>query len=79
MSGGRQTGSNPAIDSYTSLSLFPENGVLSNLTSEPIGADDPALLEGNDSEAGAAADEMSKAFLVELQKSAAQAGGLASA
>jgi hypothetical protein len=28
---GRQTGSNPATDSHTSLSLFPENGDFGNL------------------------------------------------
>ncbi len=38
-------------------------------------ADDPALLECNDSEA----DDESKALLVELQKLVAQTGGLASA
>ena len=45
-------------------------------------ADDPAFLEGNDSEPGGASpadDEMSKALLAELQQLAAQAGGLASA
>jgi HK97 family phage prohead protease len=45
-------------------------------------ADDPAFLEGNDSEPGGASpadDEMSKAFLVELQKLAAQAEELATA
>jgi hypothetical protein len=45
---------------------------LSNFNSEPIdAADDPALLEGNDSEPGGADDE-SKTFLVELQKLVAQ-------
>ena len=38
-------------------------------------ADDPAFLEGNDSEP----DDESNALLVELQKLVAQAGGLASA
>jgi hypothetical protein len=37
-------------------------------------ADDPAFLEGNDSE-----PDVTKALLVELQKLVAQAGGLASA
>jgi hypothetical protein len=49
---------------------------MSNFNSEPIdAADDPAFLEGNDSEQ----DDESKALLVELQKLVAQAGGLASA
>jgi hypothetical protein len=49
---------------------------LSNFNSEPIdAADDPAFLEGNDSEQ----DDESKALLVELQKLVAQAGRLASA
>jgi hypothetical protein len=45
------------------------------LDDDGTSADDPAFLEGNDS----AADDESKALLVELQKLAAQAGGLASA
>ena len=53
-----------------------KNGVLSNFNSEPIdAADDPALLEGDDSEL----DVESKALLVELQKLVAAAGELASA
>jgi hypothetical protein len=56
---------------------------LNKFNSEPINAaDDPAFLEGNDSEPGGASpadDEMSKAFLVELQQLVAQAGELASA
>jgi hypothetical protein len=55
---------------------------LSNFNSEPIdAADDPAFLEGNDSEPGGASpadDEMAKAFLMELQQLAVQAGELAS-
>jgi hypothetical protein len=52
---------------------------LSNFNSEPIdAADDPALLEGNDSEPKGAADVETKAFLVELQQLAAQARDLAS-
>jgi hypothetical protein len=51
---------------------------LNNFNSEPINAaDDPAFLEGNDSEPGGASpadDEMSKAFLAELQQLVAQAG-----
>jgi len=39
-------------------------------------ADDPAFLEGNDSESD---DEMSKALLAELKQLVTQAGGLASA
>jgi hypothetical protein len=54
---------------------------LSNFDSEPIdAADDPAFLEGNDSEPGGASpadDEMSKAFLMELQTLAEQATALA--
>jgi hypothetical protein len=46
---------------------FLENGVISNFNSEPIdAADDPAFLEGNDSEPGGAADVESKALLLEL-------------
>jgi hypothetical protein len=53
---------------------------LSNFNSEPIdAADDPAFLEGNDSEPGGAADVESKALLLELQKLVAQAGELANA
>jgi hypothetical protein len=49
---------------------------LSNFNSVPIdAADDPALLEDDDSEQ----DVESKALLVELQKLVAAAGGLASA
>jgi hypothetical protein len=53
-----------------------KNGVLSNFNSEPDdAADDPALLEDDDSEQ----DVESKALLLELQQLVAQAGGLASA
>ena len=69
-----------AIRVHLKAILGNDDGELDEEDDDP--ADDPAFLEGNDSEPGGASpadDEMSKAFLLELQQLAAQAQDLATA